>query len=229
MNYGYIKANTDRRAENQRININHFCRCENICIDEWVEEKSSTRTLEKRVLGKILDKVGNGDRIICSDISRLGDDVMMIIEILHISMTKGCRLWTVKDNFRFGDDSTNNALAFAFGKILEIERSLVELQKNKYVADGSKQGFNERSWENSAASKKRAARENPHNKVVWGVFYNFIQQNKAKGKKPHPTVQQFAEAVETFKKMGIKTSTGMEYNFDRVRNAFYNMKKYMSY
>lgn len=231
MNYGYIRASTDKQAaRNQRLEIIHLCECEHISIDECTEEiVNRTKTLDKRALGKLLEKIGKGDRIICYDISRLGRDVMVVVEILNICMTKGCAVWTVKENYRLGNDSTTSGVfASAFGLVKEIERSLIECKQDDDKKK-SKQGFNKRSWANSVASKKRAARENPHNKVVWGVFYNFIQQNKAKGKKPHPTVQQFAEAVEIFKKMGIKTSTGMEYNFDRVRNAFYNMKKYMSY
>ena len=39
----------------------------------------------------------------------------MIMEILNICMTKECRVWTIKDGYRLGDDIQSNVLAFAFG------------------------------------------------------------------------------------------------------------------
>ena len=37
------------------------------------------------------------------------------IEILNICMTKECRVWTIKDGYRLGDDIQSKVLAFAFG------------------------------------------------------------------------------------------------------------------
>ena len=49
----------------------------------------------------------------------------MIMEILNICMTKECRVWTVKDGYRLGDDIQSKVLAFAFGLSAEIERNLI--------------------------------------------------------------------------------------------------------
>ena len=46
------------------------------------------------------------------------------MEILNICMNKECRVWTIKDNYRLGDDIQNKVLAFAFGLSAEIERNL---------------------------------------------------------------------------------------------------------
>ena len=40
-------------------------------------------------------------------------------------MTKECRVWTIKDNYRLGDDIQSKVLAFAFGLSAEIERNLI--------------------------------------------------------------------------------------------------------
>ena len=47
------------------------------------------------------------------------------MEILNICMSKECRVWTIKDNYRLGDDIQNKVLAFAFGLSSEIERNLI--------------------------------------------------------------------------------------------------------
>ena len=49
----------------------------------------------------------------------------MIMEILNICMSKECRVWTIKDNYRLGDDIQSKVLAFAFGLSAEIERNLI--------------------------------------------------------------------------------------------------------
>ena len=95
-------------------------------IDGWISETiSGTKNYDKRKLGKLLKKVSAGDLIICSEISRLGRSLFMIMEILNICMNKECRVWTVKDGYRLGDDIQSKVLAFAFGLSAEIERNLI--------------------------------------------------------------------------------------------------------
>ena len=124
MIYGYIRVSTDRQTvENQRFEINAFCRRQGIAVDGWIEETiSGTAAYSKRALGRLLQRVGRGDLIICAELSRLGRNLFMIMEILNICMTRECRVWTIKDNYRLGDDIQSKVLAFAFG--LSAERSL---------------------------------------------------------------------------------------------------------
>ncbi|MFR3290765.1 MAG: recombinase family protein [Lachnospiraceae bacterium] len=46
--------------------------------------------------GLLLESVHAGDIIICSELSRLGRNLFMIMEILNHCMEKDCRLWTIK-------------------------------------------------------------------------------------------------------------------------------------
>lgn len=96
MIYGYIRVSSDKQTvENQRFEINNFCRRENIKIDGWMEETiSGTKSYDKRQLGRLLNKVRKDDLIICAELSRLGRNLFMIMEILNICMTKECRVWT---------------------------------------------------------------------------------------------------------------------------------------
>jgi len=73
----------------------------------------------------LLKRVKKDDIIICSELSRLGRSLFMIMEILNICMGKECRVWTIKDNYRLGDDIQSKVLAFAFGISAEIERNLI--------------------------------------------------------------------------------------------------------
>ena len=127
MTYGYIRVSTDKQTvENQRFEINRFCEQQNLLVDGWIEETiSGTKAYNKRKLGELLECVKEDDLIICAELSRLGRNLFMIMEILSICMKRGCKIWTIKDNYRLGDDIQSKVLAFAFGLSAEIERNLI--------------------------------------------------------------------------------------------------------
>lgn len=139
MNYGYIRVSTDKQTvENQRFEITRFCEAQGLSIDGWIEETiSGTKNYDKRKLGQLLKDVQEDDLIICAELSRLGRSLFMVMEILSLCMKKGCRVWTIKDNYRLGDDIQSKVLAFAFGLSAEIERNLIS-QRTKEALDRKK-------------------------------------------------------------------------------------------
>ena len=143
MIYGYIRVSSDKQTvENQRFEINKFCDCNKLVIDGWIEETiSGMKAYNKRELGKLLKRVQKDDLIICAELSRLGRNLFMIMEILNICMTKECRVWTIKDNYRLGDDIQSKVLAFAFGLSAEIERNLISQRTKEALARKKAEGM----------------------------------------------------------------------------------------
>lgn len=150
MNYGYIRVSTGKQTvENQRHEILAWCEKQGIHIDGWIEETiSGTKSPDKRKLGKLLSQCNSGDVIICSEISRLGRSMLMIMGILSLCMEKGVVVRTIKDGFTLGDNIQSKVLAFAFGLVAEIERQLIsqrtkealELRKAQGVKLGRPKG-----------------------------------------------------------------------------------------
>ena len=105
------------------------------------ETISGTKNYNKRELGKLLNKVQKDDLIICAELSRLGRNLFMIMEILNICMTKECRVWTIKDNYRLGEDIQSKVLAFAFGLSAEIERNLISQRTKEALARKKAEGI----------------------------------------------------------------------------------------
>lgn len=142
MIFGYIRVSSNKQTvENQRFEISSFCGKESLHIDGWIEETiSGTCRYDKRRLGKLLKKVGNGDLIICAELSRLGRSLFMIMEILNICMAKGCRVWTIKEGYRLGDDIPSKVLAFAFALSAEIERNLISQRTKEALARKKAEG-----------------------------------------------------------------------------------------
>jgi len=142
MIYGYIRVSSDKQTvENQRFEIEQFCRVNNLQVDGWIEETiSGTKSPSKRQLGKLLNRVKKDDRIICSELSRLGRNLYMIMDILHYCMNRECMIWTIKDNFRLGEDIASKVLAFAFGLSAEIERQLISQRTKEALARRKAEG-----------------------------------------------------------------------------------------
>lgn len=143
MTYGYIRVSSDKQTvENQRFEINNFCVKEKLSIDGWIEETiSGTKSYTKRQLGNLLKKIQKDDLIICAELSRLGRNLFMIMEILNICMTKEAKVWTIKDNYRLGDDIQSKVLAFAFGLSAEIERNLISQRTKEALARKKAEGI----------------------------------------------------------------------------------------
>lgn len=142
MNYGYIRVSSDKQTvENQRFEITNFANNAGLKIDGWIEETiSGTKSYDKRQLGVLLKKVRKDDLIICAELSRLGRNLFMIMEILNICMNKECRVWTIKDNYRLGEDIQSKVLAFAFGLSAEIERNLISQRTKEALARKRSEG-----------------------------------------------------------------------------------------
>jgi len=146
MNYGYIRISTDKQSvESQKFEIENYCSERGIHIDGWIEETiTSTKNYNKRELGKLLKKVNANDQIICAELSRLGRNLYMIMEILCICMKKKCMVSTIKDGYKLGEDIQSKVLAFAFGLSAEIERNLISQRTKEALAckkrDGVKLG-----------------------------------------------------------------------------------------
>lgn len=136
MNYGYIRVSSDKQTvENQRFEIQKFAKANSIEINGWIEETiSGTKDYHERELGELLKHVKKDDLIICAELSRLGRTLFMIMEILSLCMKKGCKVWTIKDGYRLGDDIQSKVLAFAFGLSAEIERNLISQRTKEALA-----------------------------------------------------------------------------------------------
>jgi len=136
MIYGYIRVSTDKQTvENQRYEINQFCGKNVIVIDKWIEETiSGSKKIEDRKLGKLLKRMRKNDILICSELSRLGRNLLMIMGILNECMNRDIEVWTIKDNYRLGSDINSKVLAFAFGLSAEIERNLISQRTKEALA-----------------------------------------------------------------------------------------------
>ncbi|WP_417430227.1 master DNA invertase Mpi family serine-type recombinase [Halpernia sp.] len=142
MIYGYIRVSTDKQTvENQRYEINNFCNKKEIVVGKWIEETiSGSKNVDERKLGSLLKKMKKEDVLICSELSRLGRSLLMIMGVLNECMNRDIKVWTIKDNYRLGNDINSKVLAFAFGLSAEIERNLISQRTKEALARKKAEG-----------------------------------------------------------------------------------------
>ena len=66
MIYAYIRVSTDRQTvENQRYEIDNFCKVRQIRIDRYIEETvSGMKAVDRRELGTLIRRMKKGDTLI---------------------------------------------------------------------------------------------------------------------------------------------------------------------
>lgn len=143
MIYGYLRVSSDDQDVNsQKQGVDQFAKEKGWTIDKYITDEgvSGGKDPDKRNLGPLLELVQKDDIIICSEISRLGRDLYMVMDILHFCMERGCIIHTVKDKFTLGDDIQSKVLAFAFGLSAEIERQMIRQRTKEGLRLKMKQG-----------------------------------------------------------------------------------------
>lgn len=168
----YIRVSTEMQTySSQQYEIETYCRKNNIVIDEWVNESvSGTVAVEKRILGSLLERMGKGDILICTELSRLGRNMLMIMGILNTCSEKGISIHSIKDHFDLTDSINSKIIAFAFALAAEIERNLISQRTKEALAVKKLEGV--RLGRPPGSSKKKVS-----------FYKNYIQimEMKAEG------------------------------------------------
>ncbi len=184
MIYGYLRVSSDEQDVNsQKQGVEQFAKDKGWTIDKYITDEgvSGGKDPDKRNLGPLLKIIQKDDVIICSEISRLGRDLYMVMDILHFCMERGCIIYTVKDRFVLGDDIQSKVLAFAFGLSAEIERQMIRQRTKEGLRLRVKQGillgrppFSKLSAPISDLSERK---EQVIEQFKWGVPERRLAQN----------------------------------------------------
>lgn len=138
MIYGYLRVSSDKQDyNNQKVGVDDLARHNGWTIDKYILDDGVSGTVDakKRNLGKqLLPHLKEGDIIICSELSRLGRKLLMVMTLLQYIMEKKATVYTVKDNFVLGDNIQAMVLAFAFGLAAQIERDMISQRTKEALA-----------------------------------------------------------------------------------------------
>lgn len=139
----YIRVSTELQSyEGQQYEIEQWCHRRNWEVHRWVQEKvSGAKEINRRTLGRLLKRMNRGDVLVCTELSRLGRNMMMVMSILNTCSQKGIKIYSIKDNFELSDSLNAKIIAFAFSLAAEIERNLISQRTREALAAKKQAGI----------------------------------------------------------------------------------------
>ncbi len=143
MVYAYIRVSTEQQSDSsQRYEIQNWAVRQGLKVDRWISESvSGTVDADKRQLGRLIRKMRPDDLLVCTEISRLGRNMLMIMSILNDCSQRQIRIHTIKDNFDLSNNINSKIIAFAFALAAEIERNLISQRTKEALADKKSAGI----------------------------------------------------------------------------------------
>ena len=123
----YLRVSTeDQDTEKNKAEVLKFANERDFGRVHFVEEKvSGTKSWKERKIKKIIDELGEGDRLIVPELSRLGRSMLEIMEILALAKEKGIAIYDVKNGWELNGTIQSKVMALVFSIAAEIERDLI--------------------------------------------------------------------------------------------------------
>jgi DNA invertase Pin-like site-specific DNA recombinase len=108
----------------------------------FFEEKVSGKiSWKERKIKNIIDDLGEGDRLIVPELSRLGRSMLEIMEMLSIAKEKGIFIYAVKGGWELNGSIQSKVMAMAFSIAAEIERDLISKRTKEALKARKAQGI----------------------------------------------------------------------------------------
>ena len=125
--YAYLRVSTfEQDTEKNKADILKFANDRDFGKVHFVEEKvSGIKSLKERKIKNIIDELGNDDRLIVPELSRLGRSMLEIMEIMAVAKEKGIAIYDVKNGWSLNGSIESKVMAMAFSIAAEIERDLI--------------------------------------------------------------------------------------------------------
>ena len=161
MIYAYVRVSTaEQSGSSQEYEIRQWAEKNALNIGNWtVESVSGTVPPSRRKLGKLIRRMRPDDLLVCTEISRLGRNMLMIMSILNDCAARSIRIHTIKDNFDLDNNINSKIIAFAFALAAEIERNLISQRTREALADRKATGVKLGRPNGSCKSREKVLRD----------------------------------------------------------------------
>jgi len=135
---GYIRVSTEQQSmKNQRHKLLEYAQNNKLIIDEFIElEISSKKTQKDRLLDDVFSKLKSGDIFICTELSRLGRNMLEILNLIEkfnnldikIIFTNQPELSTNKN------EALSSLLLAIYGYFAQTEREIISERTKQGLA-----------------------------------------------------------------------------------------------
>jgi DNA invertase Pin-like site-specific DNA recombinase len=145
-NFAYLRVSTDTQdLKNQKFEILNYCHRQKLRVNKWLSiEISSKRSTKDRRIDELLALLKPGDRLIVSELSRLGRSTGEVIQLINQLSEMKVELIAIKQNLKINTknrkDMTSKVMVTIFSLLAELERDLISERTRTALAQAKAAG-----------------------------------------------------------------------------------------
>ncbi len=140
----YLRVSTGSQdLANQKLAVLDYARQKHFGIDRFIEAHASTRKgRDQRRIEELLGSLAVGDRLVVSELSRLGRSLNQVIQIIDELVKRKVRFTAIKEDIRFEgkQDLQTKVMIALFGLFAEVERDLISERTKEGLAAARSKG-----------------------------------------------------------------------------------------
>ena len=145
-NFAYLRVSTDTQdLKNQKFEILNYCHRQKLRVNKWLSiEISSKRSTKDRRIDELLALLKPGDRLIVSELSRLGRSTGEVIQLINQLSEMKVELIAIKQSLKINTknrkDMTSKVMVTIFSLLAELERDLISERTKTALAQAKAAG-----------------------------------------------------------------------------------------
>ncbi len=140
----YLRISTGSQdLATQKLAVLDYARQKLFAIDGFVEAQASSRKgRDQRRIEELLGTLAAGDRLVVSELSRLGRSLSQVIQIVDELVKRKVRFVAIKEAIRFDgkQDMQTKVMVALFGLFAEVERDLISERTKEGLAAARAKG-----------------------------------------------------------------------------------------
>jgi DNA invertase Pin-like site-specific DNA recombinase len=140
----YLRVSTGSQdLVNQKMAVLDYARRQRFTVDQFAEAQvSSRKTPAQRGIEDLLGTLAAGDRLVVSELSRLGRSLGQVIRIVDELVKRKVCFVAIKEGIRFEgkQDMQTKVMITLFGLFAEVERDLISQRTKEGLAAARARG-----------------------------------------------------------------------------------------
>jgi DNA invertase Pin-like site-specific DNA recombinase len=127
----YLRVSTEKQdVEKNKADVLKYANDHDLGKVEFITETASgKKSWHEREISSIINDLGQGDRIIVPELTRLGRSTLEVLEILKTAKDKGIAVYSVKEGLELnGDGMQAKIMATMLALFADLERDFISLR-----------------------------------------------------------------------------------------------------
>jgi DNA invertase Pin-like site-specific DNA recombinase len=123
----YLRVSTvDQDTEKFKADVLHYANDKSFGHVTFVEEQiSGKKSWKERKIKTIIDELGEGDRLLVPELSRLGRSTLEVLEILKTAKDKGICCYSIKEGLELNGTMQSKIMSTLLALFSELERDFI--------------------------------------------------------------------------------------------------------